>query len=39
MVEQLEEVADQSEGTSLGEEVPSGDELAEELEKFLRGEN
>ena len=39
MVEQLEEAADESEGTSLGEEVPSGDELAEELEKFLRGEN
>jgi proteasome assembly chaperone (PAC2) family protein len=38
MVEQLEEVADESEGTSLGEEVPSGDELAAELERFLRGE-
>lgn len=38
MVEQLEEVADEVEGTSLGEELPSGDELAEELERFLRGE-
>jgi predicted ATP-grasp superfamily ATP-dependent carboligase len=39
MVEQLEEVADESEGNSLGDEVPNGDELAAELEKFLRGEN
>jgi proteasome assembly chaperone (PAC2) family protein len=39
MVAQLEEVADENEGTSLGDEVPSGDELAAELEKFLRGEN
>ena len=38
MVEQLEEVADENEGTSLGDEVPSGDELAAELERFLRGE-
>jgi len=38
MVEQLEEAADHHEGTSLGEELPSGDELAAELEKFLRGE-
>lgn len=38
MVEQLEEVADESEGTSLGDIVPSGDELAAELERFLRGE-
>ena len=38
MVEELEEVADEVEGTSLGEELPSGDELAEELERFLRGE-
>jgi proteasome assembly chaperone (PAC2) family protein len=38
MVEQLEEAADEHEGTSLGEEVPSGDELAAELERFLRGE-
>ena len=33
-----EEAADHDEGTSLGEELPSGDELAAELEKFLRGE-
>lgn len=39
MVEQLEESADQSEGTSLGGELPSGDELAAELERFLRGES
>jgi predicted ATP-grasp superfamily ATP-dependent carboligase len=38
MVEQLEEAADETEGTSLGEELPSGDELAAELERFLRGE-
>ena len=38
MVEQLEEVADEVEGTALGTELPSGDELAAELEKFLRGE-
>ena len=38
MVEQLEEAADEVEGTSLGDEVPSGDELAAELERFLRGE-
>ncbi|NNN01901.1 MAG: PAC2 family protein [Acidimicrobiaceae bacterium] len=38
MVEQLEEAADESEGTSLGEELPSPDELAAELERFLRGE-
>ena len=39
MVEQLEEAADEVEGTSLGEELPSGDELAAELERFLRGES
>lgn len=39
MVEQLEEAADESEGTSLGEELPSPDELAAELERFLRGES
>jgi len=39
MVEQLEEAADETEGTSLGEELPSGDELAAELERFLRGES
>jgi proteasome assembly chaperone (PAC2) family protein len=38
MVEQLEEAADEVEGTSLGIELPSGDELAAELERFLRGE-
>jgi proteasome assembly chaperone (PAC2) family protein len=38
MVEQLEEAADEVEGTSLGVELPSGDELAAELERFLRGE-
>ncbi|HEY5104435.1 MAG TPA: PAC2 family protein, partial [Acidimicrobiales bacterium] len=38
MIERLEAAADQTEGTSLGEELPSGDELAAELEKFLRGE-
>jgi proteasome assembly chaperone (PAC2) family protein len=38
MVEQLEEAADEIEGTSLGVELPSGDELAAELERFLRGE-
>ena len=38
MVEQLEEAADETEGTSLGDELPSPDELAAELEKFLRGE-
>jgi predicted ATP-grasp superfamily ATP-dependent carboligase len=38
MVEQLEEAADETEGTSLGEELPSGEELAAELERFLREE-
>jgi proteasome assembly chaperone (PAC2) family protein len=38
MVAQLEEAADEVEGVSLGDELPSGDELAAELEKFLRGE-
>jgi predicted ATP-grasp superfamily ATP-dependent carboligase len=38
MVQRLEAAADQSEGTSLGEELPSGEELAAELERFLRGE-
>ncbi len=38
MVEQLEEAADETEGVSLGDGLPSGDELAAELEKFLRGE-
>jgi len=38
MVAQLEEVADEDEGHSLGDIIPSGDELAAELEQFLRGE-
>jgi len=38
MVKRLEAAADETEGTSLGEELPSGDELAAELERFLRGE-
>ncbi len=38
MVEQLEEAADESEGPATSDEVPSGDELAAELERFLRGE-
>jgi proteasome assembly chaperone (PAC2) family protein len=38
MLAQLEEAADEVEGVSLGDELPSGDELAAELEKFLRGE-
>jgi hypothetical protein len=40
MVAKLEEVIDSSEGNALGlEEVPSADELAAELERFLRGED
>ncbi|MDA8312122.1 MAG: PAC2 family protein [Actinomycetota bacterium] len=39
MVAKLEEVIDSSEGNAMGlEEVPSADELAAELERFLRGE-
>ena len=38
MVEQLEEAADEVDGVSIGDDLPSGDELAAELEKFLRGE-
>jgi proteasome assembly chaperone (PAC2) family protein len=39
MVRKLEESIDASEGNPLGiAEVPSGDELAAELERFLRGE-
>jgi proteasome assembly chaperone (PAC2) family protein len=39
MVRKLEQAVDTSEGNALGiETVPSGDELAAELEKFLRGE-
>ncbi len=37
MVEQLEEAVDADEGRPV-EELPSGDELAAELERFLRGE-
>jgi predicted ATP-grasp superfamily ATP-dependent carboligase len=40
MVRQLEQSLDASEGTALGtSELPSGDELAAELERFLRGED
>lgn len=39
MVAKLEEAIDASEGNPLGlEEVPSADELAAELERYLRGE-
>ncbi|HWF16552.1 MAG TPA: PAC2 family protein [Acidimicrobiales bacterium] len=39
MVRKLEENIDASEGNPMGvEEVPSGDEIAAELERFLRGE-
>ena len=38
MVEDLERTVDETEGGSLGTEIPSGDELAEDLERFLRGE-
>ncbi len=39
MVRKLEESIDASEGNPMGvEEVPSGDEIAAELERFLRGE-
>jgi len=38
MVEQLEQVADADEEHPV-EELPSGDELAAELERFLRGES
>ena len=37
MVRNLEETADENEDNPLGE-LPSGDELAAELERFLRGE-
>jgi len=40
MVRKLERAVDASEGNPLGiETLPSGDELAAELEKFLRGED
>ncbi len=40
MVRRLEAVIDSEEGTPLGfaSDLPSGDEIAEELEQFLRGE-
>jgi hypothetical protein len=39
MVRTLEEAIDASEGNPLGlDEMPSGDELAAELEQFLRDE-
>jgi hypothetical protein len=38
MVQRLEDAADEMEGTSLGDALPSGEELAAELERFLRGE-
>ena len=40
MVRKLEEMVDASEGNPLGiDSLPSGDELAAELEQFLRGED
>jgi proteasome assembly chaperone (PAC2) family protein len=40
MVRRLEENLDASEGNALGvDEVPTGDEIAAELERFLRGED
>jgi proteasome assembly chaperone (PAC2) family protein len=40
MVKALEQTIDATEGNALGiEEIPSGDELAAELEQFLRGED
>ena len=38
MIEQLEQAVDSEISTPLGGEIPSGEELAAELEKFLRGE-
>ena len=39
MVRSLETTLDATEGNPLGvDEIPSGDELAAELEQFLRGE-
>ena len=39
MVRALETTMDATEGNTLGvDELPSGDELAAELEQFLRGE-
>ena len=40
MVRALESTLDATEGNTLGvEELPTGDELAAELEQFLRGED
>jgi hypothetical protein len=40
MVRKLEESIDASEGNALGmDDLPSGEEIAEELERFLRGED
>jgi hypothetical protein len=40
MVRKLEENIDASEGNAMGVEgVPTGDEIAAELEEFLRGED
>ena len=40
MVRELEASVDASEGNPLGTDgLPSGDELAAELEQFLRGED
>jgi predicted ATP-grasp superfamily ATP-dependent carboligase len=39
MVRELEQAVDEAEGNALGMDMPSGDELAAELEKFLRGED
>ena len=40
MVRQLEQQADESdaEGDGFGMEIPSGEEIAAELERYLRGE-
>jgi hypothetical protein len=40
MVRKLEKAVDATEGNPLGiDDLPSGDELAAELEQFLRGED
>jgi predicted ATP-grasp superfamily ATP-dependent carboligase len=39
MVRSLEASADEAEGHSLGGDLPSGEELAAELERYLRGES
>jgi proteasome assembly chaperone (PAC2) family protein len=38
MVEDLESIADENEGTSFGDSVPEPEELSAELDRFLRGE-